>query len=78
MWKFLFNKPKDTVPDREIPVLSLSKEQLLSAPDRSLFRLGHSTILLKLQNEFWLTDPVFRACLTFSMDWSKTFSPTTD
>ncbi|WP_228158064.1 MBL fold metallo-hydrolase, partial [Acinetobacter baumannii] len=51
--------PKDTVPDREIPVLSLSKEQLLSAPDRSLFRLGHSTILLKLQNEFWLTDPVF-------------------
>ncbi|MBD1220308.1 hypothetical protein IDM30_10840 [Acinetobacter seifertii] len=49
MWKFLFNKPKDTVPNKEIPVLSLSKEQLLSAPDRSLFRLGHSTILLKLQ-----------------------------
>lgn len=59
MWKFLFNKPKDTVPDREIPVLSLSKEQLLSAPDRSLFRLGHSTILLKLQNEFW-TNPLKR------------------
>ena len=59
MWKFLFNKPKDTVPNKEIPVLSLNKEQLLSAPDRSLFRLGHSTILLKLQNEFWLTDPVF-------------------
>ena len=61
MWKFLFNKPKDTVPNTAIPVLSLSKEQLLSAPDRSLFRLGHSTILLKLQNEFWLTDPVFRS-----------------
>lgn len=59
MWKFLFNKPKNTVPNREIPVLSLSKEQLMSAPDRSLFRLGHSTILLKLRNEFWLTDPVF-------------------
>lgn len=59
MWKFLFNKPKDTVPNKQIPVLSLSKEQLLSAPDRSLFRLGHSTILLKLRNEFWLTDPVF-------------------
>lgn len=25
LWKFIFNKPKDTVPDREIPVLSLSK-----------------------------------------------------
>lgn len=61
MWKFLFNKPKDTVPNKEIPILSLSKEQLLSAPDRSLFRLGHSTILLKLQNEFWLTDPVFQS-----------------
>lgn len=59
MWKFLFNKPKDTVPNKQIPVLSLSKEQLLSAPDRSLFRLGHSTILLKLRDEFWLTDPVF-------------------
>lgn len=61
MWKFLFNKPKDTVPNKQIPVLSLSKEQLLSAPDRSLFRLGHSTILLKLRDEFWLTDPVFRS-----------------
>ncbi|WP_249441569.1 MBL fold metallo-hydrolase, partial [Acinetobacter baumannii] len=32
---------------------------LLSSPDRSLFRLGHATILLNLLNEFWLTDPVF-------------------
>jgi L-ascorbate metabolism protein UlaG (beta-lactamase superfamily) len=32
---------------------------LLAAPDNTLFRLGHSTVLLKLNNEFWLTDPVF-------------------
>jgi L-ascorbate metabolism protein UlaG (beta-lactamase superfamily) len=30
-----------------------------AAPDRSLFRLGHSTILLKLRGQYWLTDPVF-------------------
>jgi L-ascorbate metabolism protein UlaG (beta-lactamase superfamily) len=31
----------------------------MDAPDRSLFRLGHSTVLLKLNGHFWLTDPVF-------------------
>ncbi|CDH42215.1 hypothetical protein APICBIBUN_13003 [Acinetobacter pittii 42F] len=77
MWKFLFNKPKDTVPNKAIPVLSLSKEQLLSAPDRSLFRLGHSTILLKLQDEFWLTDPVFseRASPFNGLDQNVSISP---
>lgn len=59
MWTFLFNKPKNSVPHKPIPVLAITREQLLSAPDRSLFRLGHSTMLLKLRNEFWLTDPVF-------------------
>ena len=38
---------------------ALTRAQLLAAPDRSLFRLGHSTVLLKLRGEFWLTDPVF-------------------
>lgn len=58
-WTFLFTKPRNTVPDRPIPVLTLSRSDLLAAPDRSLYRLGHSTILLKLRGQFWLTDPVF-------------------
>ena len=29
------------------------------APVDTLYRLGHSTLLLKLGGEFWLTDPVF-------------------
>jgi L-ascorbate metabolism protein UlaG (beta-lactamase superfamily) len=58
-WVFFFDKPADTVPDRPVPVLALTRAQLLAAPDRSVFRLGHSTILLKLRGEFWLTDPVF-------------------
>ncbi|MFZ6690461.1 MBL fold metallo-hydrolase [Undibacterium sp. SXout20W] len=58
-WLFLFNKPKNTVPEGSIPVFELSRQQLLTAPDTTLFRLGHSTVLMKLQGEFFLTDPVF-------------------
>ncbi|MYM33135.1 hydrolase [Duganella sp. FT50W] len=59
MLRFAFDKPKDTVPSQPIPVHALTQRQLLAAPDRSLFRLGHSTVLLKLDGHFWLTDPVF-------------------
>ncbi|MFB5205603.1 hydrolase, partial [Stenotrophomonas sp. 3diitr2024] len=58
-WTFLFNKPKGTVPANPIPVKPLDRATLDAAPDRSLFRLGHSTILLKLRGQYWLTDPVF-------------------
>jgi L-ascorbate metabolism protein UlaG (beta-lactamase superfamily) len=59
MLRFAFDKPKDTVPRQAIPVHAITQQQLLDAPDRSLFRLGHSTVLLKLNGNFWLTDPVF-------------------
>ncbi|MGF6770263.1 L-ascorbate metabolism protein UlaG (beta-lactamase superfamily) [Paraburkholderia sp. GAS199] len=58
-WTMLFKKPAGTAPTGRLPVETLSREQLLAAPDRSLYRLGHSTMLLKLRGEFWLTDPVF-------------------
>lgn len=58
-WKALFDKPANTVPAQAIPVTALSRAALLAAPDNSLFRLGHSTLLLKLEGDFWLTDPVF-------------------
>lgn len=58
-WNMLFNKPRTTRPAGEIPVRPLTREQLLAAPDQSVFRLGHSTVLLKLRGKFWLTDPVF-------------------
>lgn len=58
-WDFLFHKPAHTVPDRAIPVQALTREALLAAPDGSVYRLGHSTLLFKLQGKFWLTDPVF-------------------
>ncbi|MGU7782262.1 MBL fold metallo-hydrolase [Burkholderia sp. PU8-34] len=59
MWNMLFNKPREAVPAGPVPVDSLTREQLEAAPDRSLYRLGHSTLLIKLRGEFWLTDPVF-------------------
>ncbi len=59
MWDFFFNKPADTVPDGAIPVRKLTRAELDAAPDRSLYRLGHSTILMKLRGQWWITDPVF-------------------
>ena len=58
-WRVLTQKPDTTVPRAPIPVRRLSAAALAEAPDASLFRLGHSTVLLKLDGEFWLTDPVF-------------------
>ncbi|MEH0167904.1 MBL fold metallo-hydrolase [Paucibacter sp. JuS9] len=58
-WKFMVNKPAGTRPDTPVPVQALTRADLLAAPDSSLWRLGHSTLLLKLDGEFWLTDPVF-------------------
>jgi len=54
-----FNKPDGTVPDQAPPVHPLTRDDLARAPNHSAFRLGHSTILLKLDGKFWLTDPVF-------------------
>lgn len=59
LWTFLFNKPRNTIPAHAPEVLPLTRAELEAAPDRSLFRLGHSTLLMKLQGGFWLTDPVF-------------------
>lgn len=55
----LWGKPADAVPPVAPPVLALTPEQLAQAPDRSLFRLGHSTMLIKLRGAWWITDPVF-------------------
>ena len=59
MWDFFFNKPANTVPDGPIPVRKLTRADLDAAPDRCLYRLGHSTILMKLRGKWFITDPVF-------------------
>ena len=59
LWKFLFNKPTNTEPGKALPVLPLNAACLNAAPERSFYRLGHSTMLMKLRGGWWLTDPVF-------------------
>ncbi len=69
MWDMVLNKPAHTVPKGSIPVQTLTREALLAVPDASLFRLGHSTLLLKLRGGFWLTDPVFSE-RAFPVQWA--------
>jgi L-ascorbate metabolism protein UlaG (beta-lactamase superfamily) len=59
LWDFTFTKPKTTVPAAPPRVLPLTRADLDAAPDRSLYRLGHSTLLVKLRGQWWITDPVF-------------------
>ena len=59
LWDFAFNKPAASVPAAPPQLLPLTPQALEAAPDRSLFRLGHSTLLIKLRGGFWITDPVF-------------------
>ena len=59
IWNVLLNKPADAIPKAAPPVLALTRADLEADPDRSLFRLGHSTMLIKLRGGFWITDPVF-------------------
>jgi len=58
-WTFMFAKPAGTMPKGAVPVRALSRAALLAAPDNTLYRLGHSTMLIKLAGDFYLTDPVF-------------------
>ena len=58
-WSFYTDKSPRKYPDRPIPVQPITRAQLQAAPDGTAYRLGHSSLLLKLRDEFWLTDPVF-------------------
>ena len=59
MWHFLMDKSAESVPDIAIPLQPLTRDELLVAADNTLWRLGHSTVLIKLAGKFWITDPVF-------------------
>ncbi|WP_396265182.1 MBL fold metallo-hydrolase [Halopseudomonas maritima] len=60
IWRdFIFNKPSGTEPEHAIPVQKLTRSDLLAAANNSVWRLGHSSLVLKLNGAFWLTDPVF-------------------
>jgi L-ascorbate metabolism protein UlaG (beta-lactamase superfamily) len=76
-WQFMFKDTSKTVPPESLPVVPLTREQLQQAPDGSIYRLGHSTVLMRLNGKFWITDPVF-AERASPVQWAgpKRFSPT--
>ncbi|MCV6607891.1 MAG: MBL fold metallo-hydrolase [Campylobacterales bacterium] len=60
LWDFMFNKQQPTQAKKEeIPVVTVTPKILEELEDNSVIRLGHSTLLFKLENKFLLTDPVF-------------------
>ncbi|WLQ16194.1 MBL fold metallo-hydrolase [Hahella aquimaris] len=56
---FLFDKNAAARPDKAIPLQPMQSEQLLSDDRNAVYRLGHSTVLIRFEGDFWLTDPVF-------------------
>lgn len=59
--RLVFEKNINGKPKTSIPVKKINKVDLFLLDDHSIhfFKLGHSTILLKLGADFWLIDPVF-------------------
>ena len=62
---YMFEKQQPATPKTAIEVTTITKEQLLALQRNYqqegmvFFRLGHSTLLILLDGEYWLTDPVF-------------------
>jgi len=49
----------ENIPNVPIPLLALETEMLEQSRGSVLYRLGHSTVLLKLGDDYVMTDPVF-------------------
>lgn len=76
-WQFMFKDSSRTEPPEALSVTPLTQDQLRRAPDGSIYRLGHSTVLMKLNGKFWITDPVFSERAS-PVQWAgpKRFTPT--
>ena len=60
--KILFQPTPDAIPSGDIPVFPLNRNTLetqRNVNETHIYRLGHSTILMKFEDGYWLTDPVF-------------------
>ena len=62
MRKLLFQPTPAATPDTAIPLHPIAPDTLETQRHNSeiqIYRLGHSTVLMKLGADYWLTDPVF-------------------
>lgn len=64
-------------PAGEVPLKSMSRSGLESSDEDAIYRLGHSTILMRLNGEYVMTDPVFSERAS-PVQWAgpKRFHPT--
>lgn len=81
IYQFLVNSIKsrnvEKVPKGKVPVVPMRTEDILSTSDDTIWRIGHSTLLLKLSNQLVLLDPVFsERASPFSMIGPKRFHKT--
>lgn len=60
LWlRFLFETRAEAKPKAPLPVSPITVETLETTQEGTLYRLGHSTVLMKLNGQWWLTDPIF-------------------
>ncbi len=77
--QMMFDKQQPTIPQSPVPVVEITRAQLDNLPkdETVFFKLGHSTLLLWLENEFWLIDPMFSdRASPFGFIGPKRFHPT--
>ena len=76
---YLFEKRVAPTPQQAVPLKQLSKAALIenNQSGTALYRLGHSSLLLAVDGEFWLIDPVFSERVS-PVSWAgpKRFHPT--
>lgn len=60
MWSLFTDNSVSKVPNKgTVPIIQLNTNDIVYLKDNSVIRLGHSTLLLKIDNRLILTDPVF-------------------
>ncbi|WP_211665477.1 MBL fold metallo-hydrolase [Leucothrix arctica] len=77
--RYITEKKIDPEPKNGLPIQQVTRAQLdaLSDDELHLVKLGHSSILIKANGEYWLIDPVFAdRASPFSFLGPKRFQPT--
>ncbi len=65
VWALFSDKTENKIPAKDsIPIVKLTKQDIIDMPNNSVVRLVHSTLLFKLDNKYILTDPVFSQIIT--------------
>lgn len=58
-WTMLTSDTTDLEPSKPIPIKPISRAQLADEQQDVAYRIGHSTVLMKLGDQWILTDPMF-------------------